>query len=170
MELKTLIRDVPDFPKPGIMFRDITPLLGDAAGFRATINRFLGRFAEVTVDKVAGIESRGFLFGPVLAYQLGAGFVPIRKPRKLPSGTLREEYALEYGIDAMEMHFDAIRPGERVLIVDDLIATGGTALASTRLVERGGGKVVGLGFIVELAALGGRSKLSGYSVDSLIVY
>ncbi len=170
MDLKSLIRDVPDFPKPGILFRDITPLLGNPDGFRATINRFLGRFADLTVDKVAGIESRGFLFGPVLAYQLGAGFVPIRKPRKLPAGTIREEYALEYGVDAMEMHADAIRPGERVLIVDDLIATGGTALASTKLVERAGGTVVGLGFIVELTGLEGRKRLDGHKVTSLIVY
>jgi adenine phosphoribosyltransferase len=170
LDLKKLIRDVPDFPKPGIVFRDITPLLGHPEGFRATINRFLGRFADLTVDKVAGIESRGFLFGPVLAYQLGAGFVPIRKPRKLPSGTIREEYDLEYGTDAVEMHVDAILPGEKVLVVDDLIATGGTALAAARLAERCGGKVLGFGFIVELDALGGRAKLDGYQVSSLIRY
>lgn len=170
MDLKSLIRDVPDFPKPGILFRDITPLLGDADGFRATINRFLARFADTPIDKVAGIESRGFLFGPVLAYQLGAGFVPIRKPKKLPAGTFREEYDLEYGTDAVEMHVDGVAKGERVVIVDDLIATGGTAMAAARLVERAGGTVVGLGFIVELAALEGRRKLNGWPVTSLIVY
>ena len=170
LDLKSLIRDVPDFPKPGILFRDITPLLADPAGFRATINRFLGRFADLDVDKVVGIESRGFLFGPVLAYQLGAGFVPVRKPRKLPAGTIREEYALEYGSDAVEMHQDAVRPGERILIVDDLIATGGTAGAASRLVAKTGGEVIGFGFIVELTALGGRARLAPTPVTSLITY
>jgi len=170
VDLKRLVRDIPDFPKPGILFRDITPLLGDPAGFRATINRFLGRFAERSVDKVVGIESRGFLFGPVLAYQLGAGFVPVRKPSKLPAATISESYDLEYGSDSVEMHADGIEPGENVLVVDDLIATGGTAFAAAKLVERAGGRVIGLGFIIELSTLGGRERLSGYDVSALLTY
>lgn len=169
-DLKSYIRSVPDFPKPGILFYDITTLLADPLALRMTVDRFVWLFARQRVDKVVGMESRGFLFGPIVAYDLLAGFVPVRKPGKLPAQTVETRYDLEYGSDALQMHSDAIRPGERVLIVDDLIATGGTARATAELVEANGGEVVGFGFIIELAFLEGRKKLEGYEVESLIVY
>ncbi len=169
-DLKAYIREVPDFPKPGILYYDISTLLKDPAALRMTIDRFVWLFATQDVDKVAGIESRGFMFGSIVAYNLNAGFVPIRKPGKLPAKKVGETYELEYGSDRLEMHEDAIEAGDRVLIVDDLIAIGGTAAATTRLVESVGGEVVGLGFVVELTFLEGRKKLEGYSVESLIKY
>lgn len=169
-DLKSYIREVPDYPKPGILFYDITTLLQDPQGFRQAVDRFVWLFVGERVDKVVGMESRGFMFAPIVAYNLGAGFVPVRKPGKLPAGTLREEYALEYGTDALEMHEDAIRPGERVLIVDDLVATGGTAAATAKLVEGAGGEVAALGFLLELEFLQPRQRLAGYRVESLIRY
>jgi adenine phosphoribosyltransferase len=170
-DLKRFIREVPDFPKPGINFYDITTLLKEPIALRMTVDRFAWLFsARHRVDKVVGIESRGFWFGPSLAYSLNAGFVPVRKPGKLPAPTLTESYDLEYGTDRLEMHADAVSPGERVLIVDDVIATGGTAVAAARMVESAGGSVLGFGFIVELTFLNGRAKLEGYEVESLIRY
>jgi adenine phosphoribosyltransferase len=169
-DLKTYIREIPDFPKPGILFYDITTLLKDPLALRMTVDRFVWLFTQRRIDKVIGIESRGFMFGPSVAYDLNAGFVPVRKPGKLPAKTVRQSYDLEYGSDAIEMHADAVLPGERVLIVDDLIATGGTALAAARLVESAGGIVAGFGFIIELTFLPGRQKLNGYEVESLIRY
>jgi adenine phosphoribosyltransferase len=168
--LKKLIREVPDFPKPGILFYDITTLLKDRDGLRAVIDALKERYKQTPVDVVLGIEARGFIFAPALAYALGAGFVPVRKPKKLPSKTTCEEYQLEYGTDKLEIHEDAIQPGQNVLIVDDLLATGGTAAAVARLVERLGGKVTGLGFVVELTFLNGRAKLDGRDVFSLLQY
>jgi adenine phosphoribosyltransferase len=168
--LKKLIREVPDFPKPGILFYDITTLLKDGAGFKTVIDALKTRYEKAPVDLVLGIEARGFIFAPALAYALGAGFVPVRKPKKLPAGTVRQEYQLEYGTDSLEIHEDAIQPGQHVLIVDDLLATGGTAAAVARLVERLGGKVAGLGFVVELDFLKGREKLAGRDVFSLLHY
>ncbi|MCI0403042.1 MAG: adenine phosphoribosyltransferase [Acidobacteria bacterium] len=169
-DLKRLIREVPNWPKPGILFYDITTLLKDPQGFRALIDSLYNHYDTHPVDIVAGIEARGFIFGPALAYRLGAGFVPIRKPNKLPADKAREEYALEYGTDAVEIHRDAIRPGQRVLIVDDLLATGGTAGAAARLVQKLNGQVVGCGFAIELTFLNGRQKLEGFDVFSLLQY
>jgi len=170
-DLKSYIREVPDFPKPGINFYDITTLLKDPHALRQTVDRFAWLFTrKPPIDKVAGIESRGFMFGPSLAYSLNAGFVPVRKPGKLPAAKVSQTYELEYGTDRVEMHADAVSPGERVLIVDDVIATGGTALATAKLVESLGGEVVGFGFIIELAFLPGRGRLTGYEVESLIRY
>jgi adenine phosphoribosyltransferase len=171
-ELKKHIREVPEFPKPGILFYDITTLLQHPLALRKTVDQFVWFFAEKQIHKVVGIESRGFMFGPIVAYDLNAGFVPVRKPGKLPSEKIRETYELEYGSDTLEMHADAIQPGENVLIVDDLVATGGTALATTRMVEKLGGNVAGLGFIIELTFLDGRKKLEekGYGVQALIRY
>jgi len=168
--LKKLIREVPDFPKPGILFYDITTLLKDHTGFKAVIDALKEHYAQSRVDLVVGVEARGFIFAPALAYAMGAGFIPVRKPKKLPARTVREEYQLEYGMDSLEVHEDAIRPGQNVLIVDDLLATGGTAAAVARLVEKLGGKVAGLGFVVELNFLKGRAKLPGYDVFSLLQY
>jgi adenine phosphoribosyltransferase len=169
-DLKTYIREVPDFPKPGILFYDITTLLQNPLAMRMTVDRFVWMFAERRIQKVVGIESRGFMFAPIVAYDLNAGFVPVRKPGKLPWQTVRESYDLEYGKDSVEMHKDAIQEGEHVLIVDDLVATGGTALAAAKLVESLGGIVAGMGFIIELTFLPGRQKLDGYKVESLIQY
>jgi adenine phosphoribosyltransferase len=169
-DLKAHIREVPDFPKPGINFYDITTLLQDPLALRMTVDRFVWLFAQQRIDKVVGIESRGFMFAPIVAYDLNAGFVPVRKPGKLPYKKIRETYDLEYGTDSIEMHADAIQPGEHVLIVDDLVATGGTALAAAKMVESLGGKVAGFGFIIELTFLPGRQKLQGYEVESLIRY
>ena len=170
-DLKKYIREVPDFPKPGINFFDITTLLKDPIALRMTVDRFAWLFsAGHRVDKVVGIESRGFMFGPSLAYSLNAGFVPVRKPGKLPAAKVSETYELEYGQDRLEMHADAVAPGERVLVVDDVIATGGTAAASARMVESLGGSIIGFGFIIELTFLPGRAKLAGYEVESLIRY
>jgi adenine phosphoribosyltransferase len=168
--LKQLIREVPDFPKPGILFYDITTLLKDKTGLKHTIDAFKERYAGAAVDVVLGIEARGFIFAPALAYALSAGFVPVRKPKKLPAECARVSYDLEYGSDVLEVHRDAIREGTRVLIVDDLLATGGTAKAVTNLVEQLGGVVTGAGFAVELTFLGGREKLQGYDVYSLLKY
>lgn len=169
-DLKGFIREVPDFPKAGILFYDITTLLKDPLALRMTVDRFVWQFASKQVDKVVGMESRGFMFGPIVAYNLNAGFVPVRKPGKLPAKAISETYDLEYGQDTLQMHEDAIEPGDRVLIVDDLIATGGTAAASAKLVEQRGGKVVGLGFVIELTFLAGRKKVDQYEVLSLIRY
>ena len=169
-DLKAYIREVPDFPKPGINFYDITTLLQDPLALRMTVDRFVWLFAGRRIDKVLGIESRGFMFAPIVAYDLNAGFVPVRKPGKLPYRTVRETYSLEYGSDSLEMHEDAVKPGENVLIVDDLIATGGTAKAAARLVESQGAKVAGFGFIVELTFLPGRAALAGHDVAALIQY
>ncbi len=168
--LKEHIRDIPDFPKPGVVFKDITPLLGHPAALRHTVERIGDHFADHSIDKVLGIEARGFIPAAPVALRFGAGFVPVRKAGKLPWRIESEEYALEYGNDLLEIHCDAINPGERALIVDDVLATGGTAAATVRLVERLGGVVVGLGFIVELAFLAGRGKLQGHDVVSLITY
>jgi adenine phosphoribosyltransferase len=168
--LKKIIREVPDFPKPGILFYDITTLLKDSAGFKAVIDALQERYQKARVDLVLGIEARGFIFAPALAYALGTGFIPVRKPKKLPAATVREEYQLEYGADSLEIHQDAVEPGQNVLIVDDLLATGGTAAAVARLVEKLGGKVAGFGFVVELDFLNGRDKLTGYDVYSLLHY
>jgi len=169
-KLKQLIREVPDFPKPGILFYDITTLLKDREGLRGTIDALKTQYEGVGVDTVIGIEARGFIFAPALAYALGAGFVPVRKPKKLPAECARISYDLEYGSDTLEVHKDAIGSGCKVLIVDDLLATGGTARAVTKLVEQLGGTVVGLGFVVELTFLGGREKLNGYDITSLLQY
>lgn len=169
-ELRARVRDIPDFPKPGIVFKDITPLLGDGAAFRAAVDAICAHHDDVPIDKVLGIEARGLIVAAPVAYRFGAGFVPIRKAGKLPSAIEREEYELEYGTDLLEIHRDAVAPGERVLIVDDVIATGGTAAASARLVERLGATVVGLSFVIELGFLGGRAKLEGYDVHALVVY
>jgi adenine phosphoribosyltransferase len=168
--LKQIIREVPDFPKPGILFYDITTLLKDAAGFKNVIDALQAHYRLTRVDLVLGVEARGFIFAPALAYALGAGFIPVRKPNKLPAKTVRETYQLEYGTDSLEIHEDAIQPGQNVLIVDDLLATGGTAAAVGRLVEKLGGKVAGFGFLVELDFLKGRNKLPGYDVFSLLHY
>ncbi len=168
--LKQLIREIPDFPKPGILFYDITTLLKDKQGLKDTIDALKSHYQGVQVDVVVGVEARGFIFAPALAYALGAGFVPVRKPRKLPSICASISYDLEYGSDTLEVHKDAIAAGAKVLIVDDLLATGGTAAAVTRLVEQLGGTVAGLGFVLELTFLGGREKLDGYETFSLLQY
>lgn len=169
-DLKAYIREVPGFPKEGILYYDISTLLQDPLALRMTIDRFVWLFAGKQVDKVIGIESRGFMFGSIVAYNLDAGFVPVRKPGKLPAKTINQTYDLEYGTDTLEMHEDAISPGEKVLIVDDLMATGGTAAASAKLVESLEGEVVGFGFVVELTFLDGRKELEGYEIESLIRY
>jgi adenine phosphoribosyltransferase len=170
VDLQQHVRDVPDWPEPGVVFKDITPLLADPAAFASAIRRLADPFAGRGITKVVGIEARGFLIGAPVALHLGAGFVPVRKPGKLPGPTHAEEYALEYGTDCVEIHADAIEAAERVLIVDDVIATGGTAAATLRLVERLGGTVVGLGFVIELSFLGGRGRLDGHEHVSLLTY
>ena len=164
------IREIADYPKPGVTFRDITPLLGSSDAFRFVVDAITDHFAGVPVDKVIGIEARGFIIAAPVAYRCGAAFVPIRKAGKLPWAVAREEYSLEYGDDRMEIHRDAIHPGERVLIVDDVLATGGTAAAAVRLVEGLDGVVVGLGFVLELGAFGGRGRLGHHEVVSLVRY
>jgi len=168
--LKKKIRHVPDFPKAGILFYDITTLLRDAAGFRTAIDSLIAPFKNSNVELVVGMESRGFIFGSVVADRLGAGFVPVRKTGKLPSKTRRATYALEYGTDALEIHDDAVQEGQRVLIVDDLLATGGTAKATLELVKGSGGAVVGLAFLIELIGLDGRSRLGGENVHAVLKY
>jgi adenine phosphoribosyltransferase len=168
--VKELIRDIPDYPEPGVVFRDITPLLGDSQGFGRSITELGQRFADLSVDRVLGMEARGFIVAAPVAYTIGAGFVPVRKAGKLPWAVVREEYQLEYGRDKLEIHRDAIRPGERILIIDDVLATGGTAQATVRLVEALGGQVVGLGFLLEIGGLRGRAKLEGHRVESLALY
>jgi adenine phosphoribosyltransferase len=169
-DLKKYIREVPDWPKPGILFYDITTLLKDPKALRMTVDRFVWLYCGEQVDKVVGMESRGFMFGPIVAYDLNAGFVPVRKPGKLPATTIEQSYELEYGTDRLQMHEDAIEPGERVLIVDDLVATGGTAAATAKLIQQRGGNVVGMGFIIELTFLEPRKKLPDYRLESLIQY
>jgi adenine phosphoribosyltransferase len=168
--LKAKIRHVPDFPKPGILFYDITTLLNDPQGFQDMIAALTAPYADHGIEQVVGIESRGFILGAAVAAQLGAGFVPIRKPGKLPSRTHREEYALEYGSDALEIHQDAVRHGQRVLVVDDVLATGGTARAACELVRRSGGDLAGLSFLIELSALNGRHRLAGEEVHVVLHY
>jgi len=169
-ELKKLIREVPDYPKPGILFYDLTTILKDKKGFHTLVDRLCDHYHGHTIDLVAGIEARGFIFAPALAYRLGAGFVPVRKPKKLPAKTRSVSYALEYGEDALEVHEDAISSGDRVIICDDQLATGGTASATVKRIEQLGGKVEGLAFAVELTFLKGRAKLQGLDVFSLIQY
>ena len=169
-ELKKKIRDIPNFPKEGIVFKDITPLLADAASFQKVIDTFAKRYAERQIDYVVAVESRGFIFGAPLAYRLDAGFVPIRKKGKLPYKTEMVQYALEYGVDTIEIHQDAIHKGSRVLVVDDLLATGGTAHATCELVEKTGGEVVECAFVIELGFLNGREKFKGREIFSLIQY
>jgi adenine phosphoribosyltransferase len=169
-QLKSLIREVPDFPKPGINFYDITTLLKHPEGLRRTVDALSDQFRGDEIDTVVGIEARGFIFAPALAYHLGAGFVPVRKPKKLPAECASISYELEYGQDTLEIHRDAVGEGHRVLIADDLLATGGTAKAVVDLVEGLGGRVVGLAFVIELEFLPGRKKLAGYDVRSLLKY
>ena len=170
--VKDLIRTIPDFPKPGIMFRDVTTLFGDARGLRMAVDQLLTPWAGVRIDKVAGLEARGFILGGAVAHQLSTGFVPIRKKGKLPGAVIAQAYALEYGEAVMEMHDDAIQPGERVLVVDDLLATGGTAAAGISLIERLGGQVVGCAFVIDLPELGGRAHLErlGMNVHALCAF
>src|SRR3954451_9938674 len=168
--LRSLIRDIPDFPKPGVGFKDITPLLADPVAFRTTVDALADHFDDARVDKVLGIEARGFIAAAPVARRLGVGFVPVRKAGKLPWQVEKEEYVLEYGTDLLEIHQDGVARGERALIIDDVMATGGTAAATIRLVERLGGDVVGLGFVIELAFLGGRGKLDGRPAVALITY
>jgi len=170
MDLAKMIRDVPDFPKEGIIFKDITTLIKDAAAFKEAVDLLADHYAGRGVDLVVAVEARGYIFGAPVAYKLGAGFVAVRKAGKLPAETLREEYELEYGTDSVEMHRDGIRPGQKVLIVDDLVATGGSAAATARLVEKLGGEVVGIAFLIELAFLEGVEKLKGYDVFTVIQY
>ncbi len=169
-ELKRRIRSVPDFPKPGILFYDITTLLQDAAGFRMAVDHLAAPFEGRGIDVVVGIESRGFILGSVVADRIGAGFSPVRKPGKLPSKTMRASYDLEYGADALEIHHDAVSPGQQVLIVDDLLATGGTAKATCDLVQGLGGSVHGVAFLIELVALNGRDKLAGQHLHAVLQY
>jgi len=167
MPIKSRIRTIPDYPKPGIMFRDITTLLLDPIGFRKTIDELVQPHAGVAIDKVAGIEARGFILGGAVAHQLSVGFVPVRKKGKLPWDTIGQEYELEYGTDTVEIHTDAIKPGERILLVDDLIATGGTAVASIELIRQAGGEVVACSFIVDLPDIGGRAKIEAMDIPIL---
>jgi adenine phosphoribosyltransferase len=169
-DLKKLIREVPDYPKPGIRFYDLTTLLKDKRGFHSLIDQLCGHYEGRTIDIVAGIEARGFIFAPALAYRLNAGFVPVRKPKKLPAKTASISYSLEYGTDSLEIHEDAVKPGQRVIICDDLLATGGTAAATAKLIEKLGGAVEGAAFAVELTFLNGRKKLANLDVFSLIQY
>ena len=168
--LKRLIREIPDWPKPGILFYDITTLLKDKQGFASLIDGLSTHYINAKIDVVVGVEARGFIFAPALAYRLNAGFVPVRKPKKLPAETAKYTYQLEYGSDTLEMHKDAINPGQRVLVVDDLLATGGTANATIELAKSLGGEICGAAFAVELTFLNGRNKLAGYDVFSLLQY
>ncbi|MBW4461907.1 MAG: adenine phosphoribosyltransferase [Nodosilinea sp. WJT8-NPBG4] len=170
MDLKAHIRDIPDFPKPGILFRDITPLLSDPTALQYTIDLFAEQVAEYRPDYIVGIESRGFIFGMPLAYKLGVGFAPVRKPGKLPAAVHTASYALEYGTDTLELHQDAFPKGNRVLIIDDLIATGGTAAAAAKLVEQTGCTIAGYGFVIELVGLEGRTKLPDVPITVLLPY
>jgi adenine phosphoribosyltransferase len=170
IDLKNYIRNIPDFPKPGILFRDITTLLKDKQAFKLAVESLVKIYKNKKIDKVVAVEARGFILGSVVAHKLGVGFVPVRKPGKLPSQTNSATYALEYGTDTLEMHHDAIAPGEKILIVDDLLATGGTTKAVTDLVKQLQGKIVGIAFLIELTDLKGKNKLKGYPVYSLIKY
>ena len=168
--LTAYIRDVPDFPKPGILFKDITPLLGDPDALKAAVQALAAPYRNANLAAVAAVESRGFIFASAVACELGCGFVPLRKPNKLPAATTSATYELEYGVDTIEVHVDAIQPGDRVAIIDDLIATGGTAVAAAELVERLGGKLVGLSFLIDLAFLGGCARLAGHPIHTVITY
>lgn len=168
--LRSFVRDIADYPVDGVTYRDITPLLGDSAALARAVNAMVEQFEGVPIDRVVGVEARGFIFGAAIAYRAGAGFVPVRKAGKLPWAVVREEYSLEYGSDKLEIHRDAIHPGERILIVDDVLATGGTATATAKLVETLGGVVAGLAFLVEIDDLGGRAKLGDRTVKSLLHY
>ena len=170
IQLEDWIRDIPDFPQRGVLFKDITPLLQDAAAYHAALDRLAAHYAGSGIEMVVGVESRGFIFGAALAYLLNCGFVPVRKFGKLPHQTVSVEYSLEYGTNVVEMHTDAIRPGQRVLIVDDLLATGGTTSAAMELVEKLGGHIAGIAFLVELTFLKGREQLGGHDVFALIKY
>jgi adenine phosphoribosyltransferase len=170
VDLKKTIRSIPDFPKKGIVFRDITTLLKNPRAFKEAIDKLSAHFADSEADIIVGPESRGFIFGSALAYKMGLGFVPVRKPGKLPAETESESYSLEYGIDTIEIHKDAVKSGTKALMIDDLLATGGTMLAACRLVEKLGGKVVGVGFLIELSFLNGREKLKKYPLFTLIDY
>jgi len=170
MDLAKMIRDVPDFPKKGIIFKDITTLIKDPEGLREAVDVLADHYTGQEIDLVAAVEARGYIFGAPIAYKLGAGFIPVRKAGKLPAATVVEEYELEYGTDSVEMHRDAIEPGQKILIVDDLIATGGSAVATARLVEMLGGEVVGIAFLIELTFLKGVEKLKGYDVFTVIEY
>lgn len=169
-DLKRFIREVPDFPKPGILFYDITTLLKDPVGLHRAVDALSHHYVGRKIDCVVGIEARGFIFAPMVAYRLNAGFVPVRKPKKLPAAVARATYQLEYGSDSLEIHRDAIEPGQSVLIIDDLLATGGTALAVSSLVEQLGGQVAGLGFLIELEFLRGRDKISRYDIHTVLTY
>jgi adenine phosphoribosyltransferase len=168
--LRSFVREIKDYPTDGVTFRDITPLLGDGTSFAASVNGLVDEFANLSIDRVVGVESRGFLFASAVAYRMGAGLVPVRKAGKLPWAVVREEYDLEYGTDKLEIHRDAIHPGERILIIDDVLATGGTAAATARLVETLGGVIAGLGFVIELDELGGRARVGERTVRSLLHY
>ena len=168
--LRNLVREIKDYPTEGVTFRDITPLLGDGTSFAAAVNGLVDEFPNLSIDRVVGVESRGFLFASAVAYRMGAGLVPVRKAGKLPWAVVREEYDLEYGSDKLEIHRDAIHPGERILIIDDVLATGGTAAATARLVETLGGVIAGLGFVIELDELGGRARVGERTVRSLLRY
>jgi adenine phosphoribosyltransferase len=170
LDIEPLIRAIPDFPIPGILFRDITPLLSDAGGFHAAIDLFAERYKDEKIRMVVAMEARGYIFGAPLAYRLGAGFVPVRKPGKLPGTKYVESYSLEYGTNSLEIHSDSIGKGERVLVVDDLLATGGTAAATARLLEKLGVELVGFAFLIELEALEGRKALEGFDVTTFIRY
>lgn len=168
--LRSFVREINDYPTEGVVFRDITPLLGDGATFAAAVNALVDEFAGIAIDRVVGVEARGFIFASAVAYRIGAGLVPVRKAGKLPWAVVREEYELEYGSDKLEIHRDAIHPGERILIIDDVLATGGTASATARLVETLGGTIAGLGFVIELDDLGGRARLGERNVKALLHY
>ena len=172
MDIKSAIRTIPDYPKKGIMFRDITTLLGNPRAFRAAVDALVQPYCGLKIDAVAGLEARGFILGGAVAHQLGVGFIPVRKKGKLPHTVIGEDYALEYGTDRVEIHTDAIKPGEQVLLVDDLIATGGTAMAGIKLLERAGAKIVGCSFVIDLPELGGADKLraTGKTVNALVAF
>ncbi|MYA60144.1 MAG: adenine phosphoribosyltransferase [Chloroflexi bacterium] len=169
-DLTAFIRDIPDFPKPGILFKDITPLLGDPAALKAAVQALAAPYRDANLASVAAVESRGFIFAAAVALELGCGFVPLRKPNKLPAATTSATYELEYGTDTIEAHLDAIHPGDRVAVIDDVIATGGTAAAAVELVETLGGNLVGISFLIDLAFLGGTAKLGDYPIHSVITY
>lgn len=170
MDLKAYVRDIPDWPKEGVMFRDITPLLADPKSFKYAIDAIAGHYKGLQIDAILGAEARGFILASALAYALDCGFIPARKPGKLPYNTCKAQYELEYGFDSLEMHEDAIKKGQNILVVDDVIATGGTAAAKIELVELLGGNVVGIAFLIELLFLNGRAKLNGHDIFSLITY
>ena len=169
-KLRQLIRSVPDFPKPGIVFRDITPLLADAQGLALAVNALADPFRDKRIDLVVGAESRGFIFGAAVACELNCGFVPVRKPGKLPAQAIAQEYQLEYGTDKLEIHADAVKPNQRILMIDDLLATGGTMKACCQMVQQLGGRIIGIAFLIELAFLNGRDALSDYKTYSVISY